>query len=177
LKEIDLQNNLLTGNAFPTSLPTDSVAHYKVSGNRLTGTIPTSILTKWTQLQTLWAGNNQISGTIPTQFGRLNRLTSLYLYENRMVGSVPSQLGNILLQEIWLSNNFFAEQIPESLLFLGSLKLFRLENNVFSGSLATWIGLLTNLQDLRVNNNNIDGTVPVQLDQLTDLSEYFMSKH
>ncbi|CAJ1947855.1 unnamed protein product [Cylindrotheca closterium] len=170
LKEIDLQNNLLTGNAFPTSLP-NGVTHYKVSGNNLSGTIPTSILDKWTQLQTLWAGNNQISGTIPTQFGRLNRLTSLYLYENRLQGSLPAQLGNILLQEIWLSNNFFEQQIPESLLFLGSLKLFRLENNVFSGSLATWIGLLTNLQDLRVNNNNIAGTVPVQLDQLTDLKE------
>lgn len=210
LKEIDLQNNLLSGNAFPTSLPT-GVTSYKISGNMLDGTIPTSI-DKWTQLQTLWAGKNQISGTIPTNFGRLNRLTSLYLYENQckfqplhptattvsccildcqsypcmvspkcvsffknyqkctVQGSLPAQLGNILLQEIWLSNNFFEQAIPESLLFLGSLKLFRLENNVFSGSLASFIGLLTNLQDLRVNNNNIDGTVPVQLNQLTDLS-------
>lgn len=169
LKEIDLQNNLLSGNAMPTSLP-NGVTSYKVSGNMLSGTIPTSI-DKWTQLQTLWAGKNQISGTIPTQVGKLNRLTSLYLYENNLRGSIPSQLGNILLQEIWLSNNFFAQQIPESLLFLGSLKLFRLENNVFSGSLSTWIGLLTNLQDLRVNNNNIGGTVPTQLQELTDLSE------
>eukprot|EP00526_Cylindrotheca_closterium_P005926 CAMPEP_0113636168 /NCGR_PEP_ID=MMETSP0017_2-20120614/18875_1 /TAXON_ID=2856 /ORGANISM="Cylindrotheca closterium" /LENGTH=580 /DNA_ID=CAMNT_0000547023 /DNA_START=72 /DNA_END=1814 /DNA_ORIENTATION=- /assembly_acc=CAM_ASM_000147 len=169
LKEIDLQNNLLTGPAFPTSLP-NGLTSYKITGNTLDGTIPTSI-DKWTQLQTLWAGKNQISGTIPTQFGKLNRLTSLYLYENGLQGSVPSQLGNVLLQEIWLSNNFFAQEIPESLMFLGSLKLFRLENNVFSGSLSTWIGLLTNLQDLRVNDNNIEGTVPVQLAQLTDLKE------
>lgn len=169
LREIDLQQNLLTGNAVPRTLP-DGLTSYKVSSNQLDGTIPPTIQ-DWTQLRTLWAGNNQISGTIPTNFGKLNKLTSLYLFQNRLQGTLPTQLGNILLEEIWLSNNFFEQQLPESLFFLGSLKIFRLENNVFSGSLPTWIGLLTNLQDLRIDHNNLAGTVPPQLNQLTDLEE------
>jgi len=170
LQEIDLQNNLLTGDAIPRTLPA-SLTSYKVSGNELSGTIAGTTIEKWTKLETLWAGNNQISGTIPTHFGKMYRLKSLYLYENSLQGSVPAQLGNLLLQEIWLSNNFLEGQVPESLFFLGSLELMRLENNVFSSSLPTWVGLLTNLQDLRVSNNNLVGTVPVQLKELTDLKE------
>jgi Leucine-rich repeat (LRR) protein len=170
LREIDLQQNLLTGDAIPLSLPS-GLTSYKVSGNKLSGTIPAAI-DGWTGLRVLWAGRNEISGTIPTSIGNLFNLESLYLYENNLKGSLPSELGRIPLEEVWLSNNFFETAIPEELLFLGSLTLFRLENNVFSGSLATWIGLLTNLQDLRINNNNLNGQIPSQLGLLTDLGKF-----
>lgn len=170
LREIDFQQNLLTGDAIPLNLPS-SLTSYKVSGNKLSGTIPASI-DNWTRLRELWAGRNEISGTIPTRIGNLINLESLYLFENSLKGSLPSELGRIPLEEVWLSNNFFETEIPEEFLFLGSLTLFRLENNIFSGSIATWIGLLTNLQDLRLNSNNLEGSIPPQLGMLTDLGTF-----
>eukprot|EP00980_Cylindrotheca_fusiformis_P013057 scaffold3267_cov140-Cylindrotheca_fusiformis.AAC.19 len=167
LRMIDFQQNLLTGPAVPLTLPV-GLTSYRVSGNRLSGTIPPSI-DNWKRLRELWAGHNSLSGTIPTEMGNLVNLKSLYLYENNMKGSLPTELGKIPMEEIWLSNNFFETQIPEEFLFLGSLKLFRFENNLFTGSIATWIGLLTNLQDLRVNSNNLQGTIPAELGLLTDL--------
>ena len=170
LTKLDFQQNLLTGMAFPFFLSNTSpslITSYKVTGNKLSGTIPEN-LENLSNLEELWAGSNEISGSIPESFGNLRRLKSLYLQDNELNGEIPTSLTLIPLEELWLSGNFF-DTFPEDLLYLGSLTMFRLENNLFSGTLSTWIGLLTNLQDFRVSNNKFDGAIPTQLGLLTDL--------
>lgn len=176
LKMFDVQQNILTGTAFPqglTNVKPSVLTSYKVSGNKLSGTIPEE-LDNLSNLEELWAESNELSGTIPATIGPgLRKLTRLYLSGNNINGSVPVNLALIPLEELLLSDNQFESSIPEELFYLGSLIYLHLDNNLFSGSLPTWIGLLTNLEDFRVQGNDLDGNLPSQLGLLTDLGTYF----
>lgn len=57
-------------------------------------------------LRRLELDNNVISGSLPSEFGRLRYLERLYLQENDIVGSIPSELGLLLnLTHVDLSGN------------------------------------------------------------------------
>jgi Leucine-rich repeat (LRR) protein len=176
LQVVDLQHNILAGDAFPVSgLPT-SLNSYKVGGNQLRGTIP-AYIEDIKGLKELWIGDNQVTGALPSNLGNLLDLESLYVNDNRMGGALPSELARVAsLRQLWLSNNQFDNTIPEGYWYLADLEVLRLGNNFFSGSISTWIGLMTNLQDLNVNNNRLAGNVPTQLGLLTDLGTFHCTK-
>jgi hypothetical protein len=58
---------------------------------------------------------NLFTGTIPTYFGKLQKLLGLYLYGNRLLGHIPYSLGNLTqLFELFLSQNKLEGSIPSS---------------------------------------------------------------
>ena len=84
-------------------------------GNRLTGTIPTE-LGRLTSMQGLHIDNNQLTGTIPAELGRLSNLRWLTLHDNRLTGEVPTELGRLTnLQQLYLSGNRFSGCVPPGL--------------------------------------------------------------
>jgi len=171
LEAIDLQENVLTGSAFPVGLTNSLTAltSYKVSANRLFGTIPPNI-NNMRSMKELWIDRNQVSGSLPTTFGDLLRLETLYANDNKMVGGVPKELGRVAsLKELSLSDNNLDSSIPQEFWFQGGLEVFRVENNVLTGTIDTWIGVLTNLKELNFEKNQLKGTIPAQLSSLTDL--------
>ncbi len=57
-----------------------------------------------------------LSGVLPPELGRLERLVSLRLEDNQLAGSIPDELGNIeFLEELDLSNNRLSGPLPRNL--------------------------------------------------------------
>jgi hypothetical protein len=95
LTQMDLQSNYLTGDIGPVidSFPR-SLELFVVGGNKLRGTIPTSI-GSFSSLVAIDFGRNDMNGTIPSQFGELPSLEALRLGENKFVGTLPMSIASL----------------------------------------------------------------------------------
>ena len=71
-------------------------ARIYLSGNDLTGTIPTE-LGLLSNLEALGLYLNQLTGTISTELGLLSNLEVLSLHSNQLIGSVPTSLARLPL--------------------------------------------------------------------------------
>jgi len=83
---------------------------------------------------------NSISGTLPTELGRLEKLAVLVLSSNHLSGTLPSEMGR-----------------------LTNLQKFVVDDNPISGSLPTELGLLTQLEKIAFTNTHLTGVIPSQL--------------
>ena len=94
-----LQNLDLSGNALSGPIPSQICAwlpylvNLDLSGNVLSGPIPPEIA-DCKFLNTLVLSNNRLSGSIPYGLGRLNRLKRFSVANNDLSGSVPADLEN-----------------------------------------------------------------------------------
>ena len=91
-----------------------------LSNNNLSGVIP-SELGKLNYLEKLDLSNNNLSGNIPPELGKLSRLGGLSLKENNLYGSIPPELGNLLpgksgrLYYFSFCQNYFSGLFPDTL--------------------------------------------------------------
>ena len=92
-------DNWLTDNDISTwygvSASKGWVTELDLRNNNLTGEIPSELgkLTNLTDLLTL--SRNALSGSIPTELGKLTNLTHLSLRDNALSGSIPTELGKL----------------------------------------------------------------------------------
>lgn len=78
---------------------------------------------------------NQLTGSIPTQLGSLNRLAVLALQSNHLSGAIPASLGDLTqLMRLDLSFNHLFGSIPVKLAQIPQLIVLDLRNNTLSGS-------------------------------------------
>ncbi|XP_020977788.1 protein NSP-INTERACTING KINASE 1 isoform X3 [Arachis ipaensis] len=90
-----------------------------------------------------------------------NLVIGLLLQNNNITGPIPSELGKLpKLQTLDLSNNFFSGEIPPSLGHLRSLQYMRLNNNSLHGELPESLANMTQLAFLDLSYNNISGPIP-----------------
>jgi Leucine-rich repeat (LRR) protein len=97
--------------------------------------------------------SNGLSGSIPPEFGALERLERLFLPDNGITGSLPYQLYQ-----------------------LTSLSTLFLPFNPLSGSLGPLIGGLRNLQSLWIQKSAMTGTVPPELAELSSLESLILAE-
>ena len=128
----------------------------------------TSTLTYLDRVWLIGLYDQDISGTIPAQFGNLTGLTTVLLRDNKLTGAIPTRLGN--LSYLDLSNNRLTGSIPTQLSSLTRLSTLNLANNRLTGTIPTQLSSLTNLWQLDISNNRLTGTIPTQLSSLTRLS-------
>ena len=112
LTVFDVERNALSGPAV-VDLSGLGIESYRVSANRLTGTIPASVGSV-TSLRELWMADNMIVGNIPEDIGNLKRLDTLYLYSNVITGTIPLSMGSLSLSQVQLHQNLLIGNIPES---------------------------------------------------------------
>ena len=151
------------------------VTRVSLSGNQLTGSIP-SKLEKLTSLTQLYLNNNQLTGTIPSELEKLTSLTQLYLNNNQLTGSIPSALGKLTsLDRLWLYVNQLTGPIPSELGNLTNLTNLSLHRNQLTGTIPSALGNLTNLTRLSLYGNQLTGSIPSELEKLTSLTNLWLN--
>lgn len=99
-----------------------------------------------TNLEYLFLGNNNLSGKIPSNIGKLKKLKKLQLQKNNLSGNIP-------------------EEIYE----LSKLEVLTVNNNKLTGKISPKIGNLKNLYTIHFHDNNLTGQLPSELASLTKL--------
>ncbi|GMH23989.1 hypothetical protein Nepgr_025832 [Nepenthes gracilis] len=163
LKELYLQDNLLTG-SIPLSLGNCSqLVSLDFSFNYLTGTIPSN-LGSLSKLKDLIIWMNQLYGEIPQELMYIPSLENLILDYNQLTGTIPSTLINCTsLNWISLSSNHLSGPIPSWISGLDKLAILKLGNNSFCGNIPPELGDCKTLLWLDLNSNLLNGTIPPTL--------------
>ncbi|KAL8142454.1 hypothetical protein V2J09_015486 [Rumex salicifolius] len=94
-----------------------SLQNLVLSGNQLSGQIPSQICSWLPYLVTLDLSSNDFSGPIPLEIADCKFLNTLILSGNRLSGSIPYELGRLdRLKHLSLADNDLSGSIPANLL-------------------------------------------------------------
>eukprot|EP00814_Leptocylindrus_danicus_P001259 CAMPEP_0116024108 /NCGR_PEP_ID=MMETSP0321-20121206/12092_1 /TAXON_ID=163516 /ORGANISM="Leptocylindrus danicus var. danicus, Strain B650" /LENGTH=533 /DNA_ID=CAMNT_0003495719 /DNA_START=77 /DNA_END=1678 /DNA_ORIENTATION=- len=124
------------------------ITHIEVDENLVTGTLVDEVdWLMFLQVYTMDGDPNEITGTIPTQFGNLTDLRILDLDENALTGTVP--------EEIYITAK--------------GLEQLDLDSNQLTGTISTVVGTLTSMTFLQYFSNPMTGTIPTEIGNLKEL--------
>ncbi|XVE85614.1 hypothetical protein DITRI_Ditri17bG0104300 [Diplodiscus trichospermus] len=125
----------------------------------LTGTPDEASLNQLDQLRVLSFKGNSLSGQIPDLSGLVN-LKSLFLNDNNFTGEFPESISGLhRLKIIVLSGNHISGHIPSSLLKLKRLYTLYLQDNNLNGTIPPLNQ--ASLRFFNVSNNQLHGQIPV----------------
>ena len=126
------------------------VISIQLNRNGLSGIIPISIASL-TNLSQLFLDGKDIQG-VPAEIQNLN-MQSLWLGNNALTGNIPSFYGNMAsLVDLRLNNNLFEGPIPSNLSNVQGLNILNLSNNRLSGPIPDMTAL--GLTSFRFEGNN-----------------------
>ncbi|GLT35546.1 hypothetical protein SLA2020_099900 [Shorea laevis] len=157
LEVVDLRSNLLQG-SLPI-LSTTWVNLLFISGNNLTGEIPSSYC-NFTSLLLLVLANNRLGGKIPECLGKLSNLNILDLRMNKFHGRIPNLFVNISsLSTLSLNGNQLEGILPRSLVNCSYLEILDVGNNNLNDTFPHWLGVLPSLKVLILRSNRFHGAI------------------
>ncbi|KQJ96175.1 brassinosteroid LRR receptor kinase BRL2 [Brachypodium distachyon] len=165
LTDLRLARNNITGELSPSfASGSTTLVTLDLSGNRLTGAIPPSLLLSGA-CKTLNLSYNALSGAMPEPMVSSGALEVLDVTSNRLTGAIPRSIGNLTsLRVLRASSNNISGSIPESMSSCGALRVLELANNNVSGAIpAAVLGNLTSLESLLLSNNFISGSLPATI--------------
>lgn len=148
----------------------DRVIALNLANNQVSGNLPVDI-GKLTMLENLQLQRNAITGGIPAEIGQLTRLQVLSLFINQLGGGIPEEIGQLTaLWSLGLGENQLNGSLPDEIGQLSNLQRFDVNSNQFSGSLPASIAQLNKLEWLVVHSNPLTGSVPLSYTSLTALT-------
>jgi hypothetical protein len=134
---------------------------------KITGTIPSNLISLNRTLTSLQIYNNFLSGTVPSFLGSLISLEGqLVLTGNDLTGTLPPSLGSLtkLTSRMSFSDNHLTGLIPKSIGSMTSLQRILLADNGFFGKVpSSMCNLLTNLNYSDDQACDLSGDVPMCL--------------
>ncbi|TYJ39175.1 hypothetical protein E1A91_A04G048500v1, partial [Gossypium mustelinum] len=178
-------NNLITGSAtdhewnFLSSLTNcRNLRKISVSGNPLSGVLPTYIGNLSKSLQYFYASHCELQGNIPMEIGNLSNMLVLELGYNKFSGFIPTSIGGLRnLQSLGLSSNKLGGPISESLCDLERLYNLFLGLNKLNGSIPSCLGNITSLRYLYLESNKLSSAIPSTLWNLKDILKIDLSSN
>ncbi|KAK4347491.1 hypothetical protein RND71_033830 [Anisodus tanguticus] len=122
---------------------------------------------------------NNITGAIPSFFGLLPNLHTLYLSFNQFSGNIPPSLFNITkLKDLRLRGNFLGGAIPQDISSLCCLNFIDLQDNKLTGSIPPTMFNQSSLKQIGLTNNILYGKLPGNIcDNLPNLEALTLSKN
>ncbi|PIN10232.1 Leucine-rich repeat protein [Handroanthus impetiginosus] len=154
-------NNNLTGEIPPSICGATYLEVLDLSGNALTGNIPTCLPNKNYSLEVLSLGRNKLSGTIPDTFSVNCNLQTLDLNKNALAGKIPRSLVKCASLEVLnIGNNRIEDTFP-CMLMKTNLRVLILRSNQFYGDLQCpkAIQESSNLQIIDISTNKLSGDI------------------
>ena len=145
--------------------------------NGLSGSMP-SDLGRLAQLVRLDLADNHLSGPIPADLGRLANLGTLWLARNELTGSIPPSLGDLAnVVQMSLSANELSGTIPAELGGMVNLKYWQLQGNDLTGTIPSELGNLTEMVELSLDGNRLTGLIPESFLKLIGLTSFGFARN
>ena len=152
-----------------TTDDTGRVIDLDLSENQLSGVIPAEI-GRLTDLARLSLWGNRLQGEIPPTIGSLDNVTHLSLWANQLRGAIPAELGDMAsLEWVALGINELTGEIPPELGNLANLTHVDFTLNQLSGAIPPELGNLSDLTVLGLEQNQLTGEIPADLGNLVNL--------
>ncbi|XP_037482104.1 receptor kinase-like protein Xa21 [Triticum dicoccoides] len=164
-----LNSSRLSGQISPALSNLTFLYELSLSDNQFTGIIPEE-LGKLVRLSSIDLSHNTLGGHMPPTLGNCTRLLTINLRKNNLQGMIPSSLGLCTdLVNLVLTSNNLVGNIPPDLGNLTSLLLLRLDVNNLTGSIPSSLGQLHVLQTICVNENDLSGEIPPSLYNISSM--------
>jgi len=170
----------LAENRLNGSMPLDLylLTHMQVLAfglNDVSVTIP-SYVGEMDKLHYAWLGSTQLGGTLPTEIGKLTDMTLFSVYRSSMHGSIPSEIGNWRQLEVFeVSETQITGTIPSELGHLGQLMRLDIGNTQMMGTIPTEVGHLSKLINFKAANAGFNGTLPTEFGNCNELNRMYLN--
>ena len=166
LCKVHLGDLLLTG-PIPTEMgQLTALTSLMLQNNRMTGAIPTELgLLSGMDFLGLW--NTFLTGSISSELGALSLLRTLWIWndiQSSLTGSIPTEFGNLeALTSLSMDNNLLTGTLPSQLGLLSNVGALLLSGNSLSGTIPSEFGLLQQLDRIDLSSNALSGSIPSEL--------------
>ena len=126
-------------------------------------------------LEHLALSGNPLTGTLPTELGLLTKIKEIDVKATNLGGSIPEEMFVELcarMDEFDVSNRFdisscqFEGTISTNIGLCTNMEWLLLYDNNLSGTIPSEVALMTNLARFDVSGNNLMGTMPDEICQL-----------
>jgi len=180
LEQLIINDNLFSGTISASTFNVlSNFQHLRLNSNNFTGEVPDLSVTTLLYLE---LNDNNFNDNNGINLSGCTNLQWMYLGYNQLSGSLPIVPSS--LQILDLSNNQYTGNIPAAYTTLPNLQQLNLQSNQLSGSIPDFSGAIslqflylqennltgaipdfstTNIQHLYLNNNNLTGTIPASL--------------
>ncbi|KAK9204109.1 hypothetical protein WN943_014367 [Citrus x changshan-huyou] len=154
------------------------LSYLVLDSNPLGGILPPLIGNFSTSLQSFYAYECKLGGSIPKEIGNLRGLILLTLDFNDLNGTIPTSVGTLQqLQGLSLEENNLEGSIPYDLCHLELMYGIRLNGNKLSGHIPPCLASLTSLRELRLGSNKLTSSIPSSLWSLEYILEINLSSN
>ncbi|OVA12486.1 Protein kinase domain [Macleaya cordata] len=168
LEYFDLSSNGLSGKIPSRLFLLKNLTKLYLFDNKLSGEIPRSI--QALNLVDVDLSINQLTGTLPEDFGKLQKLVYFLLYANRLTGKIPVSIGQLpSLKQIRLFRNRLNGTLPPELGLHSKLQTFEVSENEVTGNLPKNLCAGGVLIGIAVYTNNLSGELPKSLEKCNSL--------
>ncbi|KAJ6976509.1 hypothetical protein NC653_028600 [Populus alba x Populus x berolinensis] len=156
-------NSKLTGEISSSICKLRFLVVLDLSNNSLSGSTPQCLGNFSGMLSVLHLGMNNLQGTIPSTFSKVNSLEYLNLNGNELEGKVPPSIVRCTMLEVLdLGNNKIEDGFPYFLETLPKLQILILKSNKLQGFVKgpTAHNSFSKLQILDISDNDFSGSFP-----------------
>ncbi|KAH6821694.1 Leucine-rich repeat protein kinase family protein [Perilla frutescens var. hirtella] len=146
--------------------------HFHFNKNQLSGEIPSQLFNSDMSLIHVLFDGNRLDGSIPSTIGLVEPVEVLRLDRNFLKGSVPPNLNNLTnMIELNLAHNMLSGALP-NLTGMDSLNYVDMSNNSFKQTAApNWFSSLPSLTTLMIEYGPLEGPVPPEVFNLPQIQQ------